>query len=267
MIPTSNAPHPHLVIEWTAERWEIAREMAQAVEAEGKDYPRRLDTLAEPFALHAFFWVWPDNSPRGYHLQPADAEQYDKMMLDRLANASLEEVGSTLDGHLQNSTDREGFLQYLQNMIANDSKLLTPWDYISMEVYNRSFETALTWIAIKQSIQVGTPKKAEAEDVLEARALTHRGYMLLLYLMGVHKQLEKMKVSPKGRLFADLLGLNVRRSQDILRAESEFSPDYMFAPKVVEEVYQYCKELKSLDTPFGRAAIKLREEMIASGKN
>ena len=265
--PSPSTPHPCFVIEWTAQNWEITSAMYEAMAAKGKPCPYRCDILAEPFALHATYLVHPEDSLRFYHLESANVKHYDKMMLVQLANVSLEQIGPMLDWHLQKAADPVAFLQYVRKMVAIDSKLLTEWDYISMEVRDRNFEATYNWLEIKSAIQeILATKGQHNEEAEEERALTHRGFMLLFSLMGVFKQLEGMTPNAMGEVVAEMIGFNVRRTQDILRAKNELSPHYLFAPSVVEKAYNYCKDKGSLRTPLGKAVNKLREETLAKAK-
>ena len=224
--------------------------------------PFRFDVLSEPFALHYCFSVSPDDSQRGYQVTPADLRQYNKQMLDKLANASLEEIGLVLGWHLQKATDPESFVEFVRSMVKTDAEHLTAWDFIAMDVSPRNFESTYTWLEIKKASMTGAVaiqvRREEAPE--EGRFLTHRAYMLILLVSGLPEQLdiEGLDKGKKSEFLADLINLSVRKTGDILRAKSEFSNFYPYAPKVIDEVYNHFKEMKILNTKIGKAVVKLK---------
>ena len=249
--PSPDKPHPYFKIEWSSQIWELTGSMSCAVVAGEKAYPMRRDKLENPLALNSYFWMYPDDSALGYRLEPAITEYYDKVMLDRLVNASIDDVETLLNWHFENAASQEGFVHYIKNIVANDRDYLTTFDHLVLEIELRSFESTHSWLAIKRSAQLSVLTNSTNDKTPKKRALSHRAYMLMLILLDVPKQLRDTHNQNLADTLADLIDFNKRKTYDILFASErkmDFDP---FDPKVVQELYGYCQQMNILTTPLG----------------
>lgn len=255
--PSPDEPHPHLVIEWSSQKWELTDAALRAENTDGKVYPRRWDKLKNPLALHACYWVYPDNSALGYRLEAANAEYYDKVMRDRLVNASIDDVDIQLNWHFENAATQEGFVPYLKKMVSaeSDKGSLTNFDHLVLEIESRNFESNHTWLVIKKNEQLSAVTNNSNAKTSKKRALSHRAYMLMLILLGVPKQLLDSDNQNQADTIADLIDFDKRKTYDILFAPGrkiDFDP---YHSKVVQELYNYCQQVKILTTPLGQKVV------------
>lgn len=261
-IPSPTFPLHHFVIEWTAEIWENTPAMYAAMEAKGKPYPYRYDTLEQPFALHACSWVHPDDSPKHYHLEAADSRYYEKIILDRLVNANLSTVALFLNWNLERAANPSGFIDYVENLIQTDSNRLTP-EYLWLEAKERDFRETYTWLEIKRNSRANTalpfvaPSHNE-NDSLEKRALSNRAYMLMLLVMQVPDELRGADQNKQAKVWSSLIGLNTKRTYQIMFSGKEEDDPYSY--KVVRDLYNFCESNEILMTPFGVKVERLWSE-------
>ena len=258
--PSPIFPLDHFVIEWTAEIWENTPAMYAAMEAKGKPYPCRHDILEQPFALHACLRVHPEDSPKHYHLEAADNRYYEKIILDRLVNAGLNSVAQFLNWHYERDVNQGGFIHYVEKLIETDSDRLTLFDHLVLETKSRSFEKTEYWLELKRNIPAAAVPSNAENDRTEKR-LTHRAYMLMLILMDVPKQLRGADQNKQGAVLTSLLGLNERKTYDIMFSGKDKDNPYDF--KVVKELHNFCEFKEILNTPLGIKVEKLWSEAQA----
>ena len=260
LIPKPATPHPYFVIEWSAEKWELTLQTFNAFYEQGKECPSRLDKLEQPLSLNSCFWVCPDNSPLGYHLKAVDVKHYDKLMLNRLADASLSSAAPLLDWHYQQCSDPSGFMQHVRDMVTNDELSTLASNFPELEVERRNFEATLVWLETKKSIptpsfSVNKPKGAEK------RPLSNRACILMLNLLGVTDQIRGADANKQASVIGSLIDYNDKNTYNFLfREDTQFDP---YSYKVVKDLYVYLDNMEMLMTPLGKKVETLWKETQA----
>ncbi|GAA4000961.1 hypothetical protein GCM10022408_10160 [Hymenobacter fastidiosus] len=252
-IPAPEAPHPHLTIEWTAQIWLMTEAMATQTEQPAL----RNDPLMQPFALHAYYLVIPEKSPKGFSLERATTRHYEKALLDQLVNASMAQVAPLLNWHFQQAASPAGFIEYVRGLIETDLSRLTPFDYLVLETRERNFEATYAWLEIKKDAQTSIEEIKAGADPSKKLRLSHKASMLALSIFGVFDHLKDTDTNKKGAFIAGLIGFNVRKTEDILRSLDRNSEYDIRALLVVQELHRYCENTGVLESPFGKEVAKL----------